>query len=197
MKNITAKQQRILDYIAEFSATQGYPPAVRDICAGVGLSSPSTVHAHIKALRDLGFLNKEDHKTRALTLHGASATQQVPILGAVTAGVPILAVEQIEGYVPYDKTGKYGDFFALRIKGLSMRDAGILDGDLIIIRKQEYARSGEIVVALLDDEATCKRLRLTGSELWLMPENPDYEPIDGTDSTILGVVVAVYRHYMV
>lgn len=198
MKRISAKQQRILEYIAEFTAAQGYPPSVRDICAGVGLSSPSTVHAHIKSLREAGYLDKDDHKTRALTIRGMGGpVSKVPILGQVTAGAPILAVEQIEGYLPMDLEGKYGEHFALRIRGESMIGAGILDGDLIVVRKQETARSGQIIVALLEDEATCKRLKRGDGEIWLMPENPAYEPIDGSACSILGVVVAVYRQYAV
>lgn len=198
MKKISAKQQKILEYIAEFTMDQGYPPSVRDICAGVGLSSPSTVHAHIKSLRELGYLDKDDHKTRALTIKGMGGpVSRIPVLGQVTAGMPILAVEQIEGYIPMDLEGKYGEHFALRIRGESMINAGILDGDLIVVRKQETARSGQIVVALLEDEATCKRLSLDGKQIWLMPENPAFEPIDGAGCSIIGLVVAVFRQYSV
>ncbi len=196
MKKITAKQQRILEYIAEYTQERGYPPSVRDICAGVGLSSPSTVHMHIKSLREMGCLEKDDRKGRALTIKGMSGpVARIPILGQVTAGLPILAVEQIEGYLPVDITGGAGDHFGLRIKGESMIGAGILNGDIIVVRKQETAQSGQIVVALLEDEATCKRLRREHGEIWLMPENPEFEPIDGSECTIIGVVVAVYREY--
>lgn len=196
MKKISAKQQRILDYISECTMTQGYPPSVREICAEVGLSSPSTVHSHLKRLRDLGYLEKDDHKTRALSVKGgASMVGKVPILGRVTAGMPILAVEQVEGYVAFEGAGKYGEHFALRIQGESMIGAGIMDGDLIIVRKECTARSGQIIVALIEDEATCKRLLLQSGEVWLMPENPAYPPIDGSECSILGVVVAVYREY--
>lgn len=196
MKKISAKQQLILEYIAEFTAQNGYPPSVREIGAEVGLRSPSTVHAHLKTLRDLGYIEKGDRKTRALSLTGAAgAVNKVPIVGQVTAGIPILAVEQIEGYIPMDLSGKYGEHFALHIRGESMIGAGILDGDLIIVRKQETARSGQIVVALLEDEATCKRLKLDEDSVWLLPENPAFEPIDGRNCTILGVVVALHRQY--
>lgn len=196
MKRMTAKQQRILEYIAEFTDKQGYPPSVRDICAGVGLSSPSTVHAHIKTLRALGYLEKDDHKTRALTLRGMGGpVTRVPIVGSVTAGLPILAAEQIEGYLPVELSNAYGQHFALHVTGESMIGAGILDGDLIIVRKQETAENGQIVVALLEDEATCKRLKRERGSVWLMPENPSFSPIDGTDCSLLGVVVAVYRQY--
>lgn len=196
MKKISAKQQRILEYIAESTARNGYPPSVREIGAEVGLRSPSTVHAHLKTLRELGYLDKDDHKTRALSIRGtAGVVSKVPILGQVTAGMPILAVEQCEGYLPMDLAGKYGEHFALHVRGDSMIGAGILHGDIIVVRKQETAASGEIVVALLEDEATCKRLRIDGKQIWLMPENPDYPPIDGTGCVILGVVVALHRQY--
>lgn len=198
MRKVTDKQQKIMEFIKDFTAQQGYPPSVREIGAAVGLRSPSTVHAHLKTLREAGLLEKDDHKTRAICLKGmAGAMERVPVLGRVTAGAPILAVEEIEGYVPFDSTGTYGDHFALRIQGDSMIDAGILDGDTIIVRKQDAARSGQIVVAMIEDEATCKRLKLADRHIWLMPENPDYEPIDGAGCTLLGVVVAVYRTYQV
>lgn len=198
MRKISVKQQKILDFIGEFTAQQGYPPSVREIGAAVDLRSPSTVHMHLKTLADMGYLEKDDHKTRAICIKGtAGPVEKIPILGRVTAGMPILAVEDIEGYVPFDLTGRYGEHFALRIQGESMIGAGILDGDLIIVRKQESARSGQIIVALLEDEATCKRLKIKNGEIWLMPENPAFEPIDGTGCAVLGVVVAVYRHYNV
>ena len=198
MKKISAKQQRILEYISEYTAAQGYPPSVREICTEVGLSSPFTVHSHLKRLRELGYLEKDDHKTRAITVRGgATMTPQVPILGKVTAGMPILAVEEVEGYIPFEGAGRYGEHFALRISGESMIGAGIMDGDLIIVRRESTARSGQIVVALIEDEATCKRLLLQQGEVWLMPENPAYPPIDGSECQILGVVAAVYREYHV
>lgn len=199
MKTISAKQQRILDFIAEFTAEQGYPPSVREIGEAVGLRSPSTVHAHLKKLSELGYIEKNGRKTRAISLNGGGVMQtgKVPILGTVTAGTPILAVEEIEGYIPFDTEGRYGEHFALKIRGESMINAGILDGDLIVVRKQEYARNGQIVVALIEDEATCKTYSVQNGQLWLLPENPDYEPIDGRYASILGVVVAVHRSYYV
>lgn len=199
MKKISEKQQRILEYIASFTAERGYPPSVREIGAAMGLRSPSTVHAHLKVLREAGYLERDERKTRALSITGASAAAvpRVPILGQVTAGMPILAVEEIEGYVPYEGASGYGKFFALRIKGDSMIGAGILDGDIIIIRQSSTARSGQIVVALIEDEATCKRLRIEKEQIWLMPENPAYTPINGNECSILGVVVAVHREYAV
>ena len=159
------------------------------------LRSPSTVHMHLRALEEAGYLERSGRKTRALSITGTSsvAVPRVPILGQVTAGMPILAVEQVEGYVPYDGADSYHKYFALRIKGDSMIGAGILDGDLIVVQQAETARSGQIIVALIEDEATCKRLKQQKDQIWLMPENPAYEPIDGNGCSILGIVKAVYR----
>ena len=196
MRKLTAKQQQIYDYIVEFTAERGYPPAIREICAAVGLSSPSSVHAHLKTLRELGYITKDDRKTRSLTTATGSAMyEKVPILGRVTAGMPVLAVEEIEGYIPFDSRGLGGEYFALRVDGLSMIGAGINDGDLVIVRRQQNALPGEIVVALLEDSATVKRLAYVDRHVWLMPENPDFQPIDGDECSILGVVKALYREY--
>ncbi|WP_370812484.1 transcriptional repressor LexA [Butyricicoccus pullicaecorum] len=197
MKKLSEKQKRILEYIAEATAAQGYPPSVREIGKHVGLSSSSSVHAQLIKLREKGYLEKDDHKTRALVVKGAAASvPQVPILGQVTAGMPILAVEDIEGYLPYEQASGYGEYFALRIKGDSMIGAGILNGDYIIVRKQNTATLGQIVVAMIEDEATCKTLKIEDDgHVWLMPENPDYSPIDGEGAVILGVVTALHRDY--
>lgn len=197
MKKLSEKQKRILEYIAEATAAQGYPPSVREIGKHVGLSSSSSVHAQLIKLREKGYLEKDDHKTRALVVKGAAASiPQVPILGQVTAGMPILAVEDIEGYLPYEQASGYGEYFALRIKGDSMIGASILNGDYIIVRQQNTATPGQIVVAMIEDEATCKTLKIEDDgHVWLMPENPDYSPIDGEGAVILGVVTALHRDY--
>lgn len=197
MKNLTDKQKRILEYITEATIQQGYPPSVREIGKHVGLSSSSSVHAQLIKLREKGYLEKDDHKTRALVVKGAAASvTQVPIVGQVTAGMPILAVETIEGYLPYEQASGYGEYFALRIKGDSMIGAGILHGDYIIVRQQNTARSGQIVVAMIEDEATCKTLKIEDDgHMWLLPENPEYEPIDGEGATIIGIVTALHRDY--
>ena len=196
MKKISAKQQRILDYISEFSLEHGYPPSVREICTEMGLRSPSTVHAHLKKLQEAGYLEPTEPKSRALSpTSGPSMVPRVPILGRVTAGMPILAVEEHVGYVPFEPAAGGGEYYALRIRGDSMTGAGILDGDLVIVRQDVQARGGDIVIALLEDEATCKTLNITADGVWLMPENPAYPPIDGTGCQILGVVKAVYREY--
>lgn len=197
MKKLSEKQRRILEYIAEATAQQGYPPSVREIGKHVGLSSSSSVHAQLIKLREKGYLEKDDHKTRALVVKGAAASvPQVPILGQVTAGMPILAVEDIEGYLPYEQASGYGEYFALRIKGDSMIGAGILNGDYIIVRQQNTAKPGQIIVAMIEDEATCKTLKIEDDgHMWLMPENPEYPPIDGEGAVILGVVTALHRDY--
>lgn len=174
----------------------GYPPSVREICAEVGLRSTSTVHAHLKKLQEAGYLEASDHKSRALApVSGASMVPRVPILGRVTAGMPILAVEEHIGYVPFEPAASGGKYYALRIRGDSMIGVGIMNDDLVIIRQDVEARDGDIVIALLEDEATCKTLFLTPDGVWLRPENPAYPLIDGTGCQILGVVKAVYREY--
>ena len=193
MEKLTPIRQRILNYIKETANAKGYPPSVREICSAVGLKSPSTVHSHLKKLKDSGFLDKDDHKTRAITLKSRSRYIDVPILGQVTAGLPILAVEEVIGHVPYEEDG--GDYFALNVRGDSMINAAILDGDTVVVRKQQTAGHGEIVVALIGDEATVKRLYRKNGELKLMPENDAYSPIVAENIEILGVVRAIYRKY--
>lgn len=196
MRSITPKQQQVYDYIVSFTQEHGYPPAIREICAAVGLKSPSSVHAHIKTLRELGYIIKDDRKTRALTTAGSSPSGKVPVIGRVTAGQPILAVEEIEGYLPYEpERGTAEDYFALTVQGDSMINAGILDGDYVIVRRQQTAMTGEIIVALIEDQATVKRLAIKGQDVWLMPENPDYNPIYAPGCNVLGVVKAVFRRY--
>ena len=199
MEKLTAKQQKIYDYIQTFSAEHGYPPSVREIGAAVGLKSPSTVHFHLKGLEEAGVIIKAEGKTRAITaVHRVELPPQlpenrVPLLGDVAAGAPILAQECVEEYVPFDTNGE--DCFALRIRGESMLKAGILPGDLVIVRRQETAVNGEIVIALIGDEATCKRYSRKNGHVWLLPENDDYQPIDGTFARILGKVVGLQRRY--
>lgn len=198
MKSLTTKQQRIYDYILDFTADNGYPPSVREIAAAVGLKSPSTVHFHLKALEDAGVINRSTGKTRAITAAEDTVMthpNQVPVVGNVAAGAPILAEEHVEDYLVFDTEGLSGEHFALRIRGESMIKAGILPGDLVIVHQQENARNGEIVIAMIGDEATCKRLDRRNGETWLLPENDDYEPIDGSEAVILGKVVGVMRRY--
>ena len=208
MAQMTKMQQTIYDYIARMLVEQGYPPSVREIGAAVGLKSPSTVHFHLKHMEELGVIKKSGRKGRTITLTKPSQTApaakpaaeeieppagRVPIVGTVAAGTPILAQECIEDYLTFDTGGRDGEYFALRVRGESMLNAGILPGDLVVVHQQREAHNGEIIVALIEDEATVKRLKRKGSEVWLMPENDAYSPIDGRNASILGKVSAVIR----
>ena len=207
---VTKRQKAVLDCIEECIREKGYGPTVREVCQSLGLSSPSTVHVHLKALEQKGLIKRDPLKSRSIALtyplgdtESASNVVKpsfnkvvnVPLVGNVAAGSPILAEECIEDYLTFDTGGLTGEHFALRVRGESMRDAGILPGDLVVVHQQPDANSGEIVVALFEDEATVKTLRRRDGHTWLMPENPDYEPIDGDGCTILGKVVAVVRRY--
>lgn len=205
MTRLTPKQQQIYNYILTFTSEHGYPPSVREIGAAVGLKSPSTVHFHMKGLEEAGVIVKAEGKTRAISLPGVPRggvpeedrprANQVPILGSVAAGSPILAQECIEDYLTFDTDGLAGEHFALKVRGESMLNAGILPDDLVVVHRQQNANNGEIVVALFEDEATVKTLSRRGGRTWLLPENPAYEPIDGTYAEIIGKVVAVVRRY--
>lgn len=199
MKTLTPKQQLIYDYIVDYTNSNGYPPSVREIAAAVGLKSPSTVHFHLKGLEEAGVISRDSGKTRAITpSEGGTAggrVDKVPLVGNVAAGSPILAEECIEDYLTFDTDGLAGEHFALRIRGESMLKAGILPGDIVIVHQQETAYNGEIVIAMIDGEATCKRLSRRNGQIWLMPENDEYSPIDGTGAVILGKVIAVVRRY--
>ena len=216
MGKLSRMQQRVYDYIVESIARQGYAPSVREIGEALGLKSPSTVHFHIKHLEELGLIEKGAGKGRAIALKNppqaaaaapavpAAAEQteeervsrrRVPIIGNVAAGSPILAQECIEDYLTFDTGGHDDEYFALRVRGESMLGVGILPDDLVVVHRQPTAQNGQIVVALLGDEATVKTLSRRNGEVWLLPANPDYQPIDGRESTILGRVVAVVRQY--
>ena len=210
MEKLSKMQQRVYDYIAESIAEHGYAPSVREVGEALGLKSPSTVHFHIKHLQEMGLIEKSAGKGRAITLKKQAKAvpaapqpieldelprRQVPILGNVAAGNPILAQECIEDYLTFDTGGHDEEYFALRVRGESMLGVGILPDDLVVVHRQPVAENGQIVVALIGDEATVKTLKRRGSEVWLMPANPDYHPIDGRESTILGRVVAVVRQY--
>ena len=195
MPKKTRMTERIYEYLQEIIPTQGYAPSVREICAAVGLKSPSTVHFHLKRLQEQGLIEKGEFKGRASALTRPSTRNQVPVVGDVAAGSPILAQECIDDYLTFDCGGEADAHFALRVRGESMLNAGILPGDLVVVRRQQIARSGEIVVALIGEEATVKRLSLKNGEVWLLPENDEYDPIDGTEARILGKVIAVVREY--
>ena len=196
MRELSKMQQKIYEYIAACIREQGYPPSVREIGEAVGLKSPSTVHFHLKRLEEAGVIEKGAGKGRAITLRESPKPEnQVPVVGTVAAGSPILAEECIEDYLTFDTAGRPGEYFALRVRGESMLNAGILPGDLVVVHSQPTAQHGEIVVALIDDEATVKRLSLKSGQVWLLPENEAYSPIDGTYAQILGKVAAVVRRY--
>ena len=200
MGKLTPKQQQIYDYILAFSDEHGYPPSVREIAEAVRLKSPATVHFHLKGLREAGYITQAEGKTRAITVVGGDAGRknQVPLVGYVAAGSPILAQENIEEYLTFDTNGLSGEHFALKVRGESMLEAGILPGDVVVVHQQPLARNGDIVVALFEDEATVKTFRReSDGHIWLCPENssPEYQPIDGDGCSILGRVVAVIRRY--
>ena len=198
MSKLSPKQQQIYDYILSFSQEHGYPPSVREIAQAVDLRSPSTVHFHLKGLREAGLISQAEGKTRAITVTDGAHNRrnQVPLLGSVAAGAPILAEECIEDYLTFDTGGRVGEHFALRVRGESMLEAGILPGDVVVVHQQQV-RNGDIVVALFEDEATVKTYRRENGHVWLYPENssPEYQPIDGEGCRVLGRVVAVIRRY--
>ncbi len=200
MDVISVKQQRVLEYISRFIDNNGIPPTVRDIGEGLGLSSPATVNYHLKILTQAGYIAMAPKKTRSITLlrlpeQEAPPIDRVPLLGDVAAGAPILAEERVEEYLHFDTQGRQEEYFALRVRGDSMVEAGILEGDCVVVHRQEEARNGDIVVAVFQDEATVKTLQIGEKGTWLLPANREYEPIDGTYATIQGKVVGVIRHY--
>ena len=195
MPKRTNMTDQIYEYLQRVIPEQGYAPSVREICEAVGLKSPSTVHFHLKRLQERGLIEKGDFKGRAIVLTRDGERNRVPILGDVAAGTPIFADQNIDDYLTFDCDGREDEYFALRVRGESMLNAGILPGDLVVVRRQQTALNGEIVVALLGEEATVKRLQRKGGEIWLLPENENYQPIDGTNASVLGKVTAVVRQY--
>ena len=191
MPRSSNKAQMIVDYVNQFIEENGYSPSVREIGAAVGLRSTASVSYHLQALQDQGLLQAPGAKGRKRAIVTGVRPGQIPVVGVVTAGMPILAVENQEGCIPWGEPG----CFALRVRGDSMINAGILPGDKVVVRPQQTADDGQIVVARLEDEATVKRLRCRSGKIWLMPEIENYEPIDGTHAEIIGVVRGVVREY--
>ena len=192
MPRTSDKAEKILEYVNAFVQENGYAPSVREIGAAVGLRSTASVSYHIQALQEKGLLSGPGEKGRKRALSTGIRPGQIPVIGVVTAGLPILACENQEGTMAWD--GDPG-CFALRVRGDSMINAGILSGDKVVVRPQQTAMDGQIVVARIGDEATVKRLRRRNGEIWLMPENDAYEPIDGSEAEIIGLVKAVVREY--
>lgn len=190
---LTEKQLKVYNLLVKM-LSKGVPPSVREICAGTGIKSTSTVHAILGALEENGYIERDARNSRSIRIAGAAQTSQVPLIGRVTAGQPILAVEEIEDYIPYDAGGREG-LFALRVVGLSMKDIGILDGDIVIADKDSVARPGDIIIGMDGDEATVKRLVVKDGQIIFMPENPDFDPIYPENPSVLGKVVGSYRRY--
>jgi repressor LexA len=204
--DLTKRQQEIFDFIRRYSARYGYPPTVRDIGKAVGLASSSTVHAHLANLEKLGLLRRDPSKPRAIemlergvgnaveSVKGIVRSEGLPVLGAVAAGQPMLAEENIEDYVPVPDMAGGGDGnYLLQIRGDSMKDAGILEGDHVVVHSQDTARDGDIVVALLGEEATVKRFFREPDHIRLQPENETMEPIRSKEVKVLGRVVGLLR----
>lgn len=195
MKPLTKSQQKVYDYICA-CAQESRVPSVREICAATGLKSTSTVHLHLKTLEEKGLIEREKGFNRCIKVSGTEKTSQIPVLGRVTAGMPILAVEDIETYIPISEGLRRGrELFALRVVGESMINAGILDGDIVIVHRTPVAANGDIVVAMIEDEATVKRFYKEEGHFRLQPENDLFEPIISDEVVLLGTVVALYRTF--
>lgn len=194
MPRTSNKSEMIIDYVNKFIQENGYAPSIREIGEAVGLRSTASVSYHLRQLQAKGLLQTPGEKGRKRAISTGVRPGQIPVIGLVTAGIPILAVENQEGTIPWE--GDPG-CFALRVRGESMINAGILSGDLVVVRPQSTAMDGQIVVARIGDEATVKRLSRRNGEIWLLPENPEFEPIDGSDAELVGLVKAVIRVYEV
>ena len=195
MKPLSKSQQKILDYLKKCSEN-GRVPSVREICDYTGLSSTSTVHHHLKALEEKGLIVREHGVNRCIQITGEEKSVNVPVVGKVAAGEPITAIQNIEFYVPVSEQLKRGrELFALRIQGESMVNAGILDGDIVIVHRTPVAENGEIVVAMVEDSATVKRFYKENGHFRLQPENDSYEPIIVDEVMLLGKVVSLIRNY--
>lgn len=201
--NLSAKQQEILEYLKECILKKGYPPAVREICEAVKLKSTSSVHAHLETLEEKGFIRKDPTKPRAIEILDDTFNLSrrelvnVPIVGAVSCGAPILANENIEGYFPVPPEYLHNkETFMLKVKGDSMINAGIFHGDLVLVEKANTARNSDIVVALIEDSATVKTFYKENGHIRLQPENDSMEPIivEG-DMSILGKVIGLFRTF--
>ncbi|MGL5647393.1 MAG: transcriptional repressor LexA [Clostridium sp.] len=201
MVNLKEKQGQIYEFLKTYTENKGYPPSVREICEAVGLKSTSTVHGHLKRLEKKGLIRRDPTKPRALEILELASEKpemiSIPIIGNITAGLPILASENIEDtfILPLNFVKHDNELFILKVKGNSMINAGIHDGDLAIIEQKSTASNGEIVVALIDDEATIKRFFIEPEHIRLQPENDSMNPIIVDNCLILGKLVGIYRDY--
>ncbi len=198
MAVLNDKEKAMFDYINRQFEETGYSPSVRDIQKALGIGSTATVYNYIEKLCEKGYLRKDATKSRSLRPVSDSPVYRVPVIGKVTAGAPILAFEENDGFVSFSPEGRRFDsstLFALKVRGRSMINAGIMDGDIAIVEKSDIARSGEIVVAMIDDEATVKTFYAEGGKFRLQPENDEYDPIYTDHVRILGKVVASIRYY--
>ncbi len=191
--SLTPKQEAVYNFIVK-KMQNGIPPTVREICSATGIKSTSTVHTILNTLEEYGYITRDAKYSRAIKLDQNFDASMVPLVGRVTAGQPILAVEQIEDYIPYPTKDAEG-LFALKVVGLSMRDAGILDGDIVIADKNAPCKNGDIIIGMDGDSATVKRLKIDGSTVIFMPENPDFSPIYPEKPLVLGKVVGSFRKY--
>lgn len=208
MEELTDRQKQIFDYIIQEINKKGYPPSVREIGKAVGLKSPASVHSHLKTLEKLNYIRRDPSKPRAIEILYKNQNKKdnkleknmlyIPMVGKVTAGVPVLAEENVDDYFPVPagylkNTNK--DFFMLEVRGDSMINVGIYDGDLVIAQKQNHAENGEVVIGLIEDEATVKTYYKEKDHIKLQPENDSYEPILGKNIKVLGKVVGLYRKF--
>ncbi len=193
---LTKKQSEILKIVTDYISEYGYSPTVREICKKAGLSSPSTVYNHLKLIQEKGYLKSDKNKQRTLKPVNDVTYSSIPVLGTITAGTPVFAYETIDEYYPLPTHfGNSDELFMLKVSGNSMINAGIYDKDTVIVKKQNDADNNSIVVALMDDTATVKRLIKTNDKICLMPENPEYEPIYPENLQILGTVIGLIRKF--
>jgi len=199
-EELSDRQTRILEYIRHVSRTRNYPPSVREIGEAVGLSSSSTVHNHLNQLERRGLIHRDPSKSRTVQLvkdarepDVAKGAVRLPLVGNVAAGTPILAEQNIEDHILISESLAQDGWFLLKVRGDSMINAGILDGDLVLVRPQPSADNGQIIVAMVDGEATCKRLERRNGQIRLLPENDDYQPITAPDAQVVGLVKGVMR----
>ena len=204
MEQLKPKEQRVFDYLKKKIAEKGYAPSVREICADLNIKSTSTAHMYIERLAVKGYIERENGKSRTIILsedakdqNDAANSYTVPILGQVAAGIPILTAQNFDGFITFSTQKRYpaDSLFALHVKGDSMKEIGILNGDIVIVEKREYADNGEIVVAMIDDEATVKRFFKENGGYRLQPENSEMQPIYANEVSVLGKVVADVRYY--